>query len=155
MLSLCAVLASSAFAATDPVTARQDIFKQFKKDAGAMGKMVKSDAINKEEFSKLAAHLDEVAQQPWQHFPAGSASGQTAKKTDAKAEIWSKPADWTKAVDNFKAETAKLKQVAAAVTPPASRTSLVRYRSPVRPATTPSAKTDRIFHLSQVRSRFC
>jgi cytochrome c556 len=93
MLSLCAVLASSAFAATDPVSARQDIFKQFKKDAGAMGKMVKSDAINKEEFSKLAAHLDEVAQQPWQHFPAGTASGQTAKKTEAKAEIWSKPAE--------------------------------------------------------------
>jgi cytochrome c556 len=114
MLSLCAVLASPVFAATDPVSARQDIFKQFKKDAGAMGKMVKSDAISKEEFSKLAAHLDEVAQQPWQHFPAGTASGQASKKTDAKAEIWSKPTDWTKAVDGFKAETAKLKQVAAA-----------------------------------------
>lgn len=113
MLSLCAVLASSAFAATDPVSARQDIFKQFKKDAAAMGKMVKSDAINKEEFSKLAAHLDEVAQQPWQHFPAGTASGQAARKTEAKAEIWSKPAEWTKAVDSFKAETGKLKQVAA------------------------------------------
>jgi cytochrome c556 len=31
MLSLCAVLASPAFAADDPVTARQAIFKQFKK----------------------------------------------------------------------------------------------------------------------------
>ncbi|WP_428832368.1 c-type cytochrome [Chromobacterium piscinae] len=49
-----------------------------------------------------------MAQQPWQYFPAGSAAG----KTDAKPEIWSKPADWQKAIDNHKAATAKLKQVA-------------------------------------------
>lgn len=113
MLSLCALLASPAFAADDPVAARQTIFKQFKKDAAAMGKMVKGDAFNKDEFSKLAAHLDEIAQQPWQHFPAGTASGQAKRQTDAKPEIWSKAADWTKAVDRFKAETGKLKQVAA------------------------------------------
>jgi len=113
MLSLCAVLASPTFAADDPVVARQTIFKQFKKDAAAMGKMVKADTFNKDEFSKLASHLDELAQQPWQHFPAGSASGQSKQKTDAKAEIWSKSADWTKAIDNLKAETTKLKQVAA------------------------------------------
>lgn len=114
MLGLCAVLASPVFAADDPVVARQTIFKQFKKDAAAMGKMVKADAINPAEFSQLAGHLDELAQQPWQHFPAGSAAGQSPQKTAAKAEIWSQPAEWTKAQDGFKAETAKLKQVAAA-----------------------------------------
>jgi cytochrome c556 len=113
MLSLCALLASPAFAADDPVTARQAIFKQFKKDAAAMGKLVKADNFSKDEFSKLAMHLDAIAQQPWQHFPAGTASGKTSHETDAKAEIWSKSADWNKAVDNFKAETGKLKQVAA------------------------------------------
>jgi cytochrome c556 len=46
-------------------------------------------------------------------FPGWQRQWQDQPKTDAKAEIWSKSADWNKAVDNFKAETGKLKQVAA------------------------------------------
>ncbi|WP_293765542.1 cytochrome c [uncultured Aquitalea sp.] len=108
------VLAAGQTFAAEPVSARQNVFKQYKKDVGAMGKMAKGDvAYNKDEFARLASHLDELAQQPWQYFTPGTAAGKTAKETDAKPEIWSKPADWQKAVDTHKAETAKLKQVAA------------------------------------------
>ncbi|UTH72961.1 cytochrome c [Chromobacterium sp. IIBBL 290-4] len=103
-----AAFAAHAFAA-DPISQRKEVFKQYKPVVGAMGKMVKGDTpYNKEEFAKLAGKLDELSQQPWQYFTPGSDAG----KTDAKPEIWSKPADWQKAVDNHKAATAKLKQAA-------------------------------------------
>ncbi|MDC7703689.1 c-type cytochrome [Vogesella indigofera] len=105
----CTVLLSPAFAA-DPVAQRQEVFKQYKQTVGTMAKTVKGETpYSKDEFAKLAAHLDALAQQPWQHFPAGSDKG----KTDARAEIWSKPQDWKAAIDKHKTETAKLKQTAA------------------------------------------
>lgn len=104
----CAVL-SPALAA-DPIAARKDVFEQYKKTVGPMSKVVKGESpFNKDEFAKMAAHLDELAQQPWQYFTPGSNKG----KTDAKAEIWSKPAEFKAAIDSHKAEVAKLKQVAA------------------------------------------
>ena len=103
------VLLSPAFAA-DPVAARQDIFTQYKKTFGTMAKTIKGEvAFNKDDFAKLAAHMDSLAQQPWQHFPAGSDTG----KTDALPAIWSKPAEWKTVISNHQTETAKLKQVAA------------------------------------------
>ncbi|AXT45664.1 MULTISPECIES: c-type cytochrome [Chromobacterium] len=109
MLALAATLAGQAFAA-DPIAQRKDVFKQYKPVVGGMGKMVKGETpYNKDEFAKLAGELEALSQKPWQHFPAGSGTG----KTDAKPEIWSKPAEWQKAIDNHKAATAKLKQVAA------------------------------------------
>ncbi|POZ61583.1 c-type cytochrome [Chromobacterium alticapitis] len=108
MASLALLLAGQAFAA-DPISQRQQVFKQYKTTVGAMGKMVKGDTpYDKEAFAKLASQLEQLSQQPWQYFPAGSDAG----KTGARPEIWSKPADWQKVIDNHKAATAKLKQVA-------------------------------------------
>jgi cytochrome c556 len=108
LLALTALLTSQAFAA-DPVTERKEVFKQYKQTVGQMGKVVKGQSpYNKDEFAKLAAHLDMLAQQPWQYFPAGSDKG----KTDARPEIWTKPTEFQKDIDSHKAETAKLKQVA-------------------------------------------
>lgn len=107
-LSLAAAC-STAFAAT-PIEQRQQVFKDYKKTVGAMGKMVKGETpYNKDEFAKLAAHLDVLAQQPWQYFTPGSDKG----KTEARPEIWSKPAEFKQSVEKHQAETAKLKQVAA------------------------------------------
>jgi cytochrome c556 len=107
----CAIL-TPAFAA-DPIKSRKDVFEQYKKTVGPMSKMVKGDTpFNKDEFAKMAAHLDELAQQPWQYFTPGSDKG----KTDAKAEIWSKPAEFKTAIDNHKTEVAKLKSAAASAT---------------------------------------
>ncbi|MCP9757982.1 cytochrome c [Aquitalea sp. S1-19] len=111
-LLLSAVLAAScslAFAA-DPVTQRQDVFKDYKKTFGPMGDMVKGKtAYNQAEFAKLAAHLEEISKQPWQYFTPGTDKG----KTGAKAEIWSKPADWKKQITAHEAATAELAKVAA------------------------------------------
>lgn len=104
----CLTLLSPAFAA-DPIAARKDVFEQYKKTFGAMGKTMKGETpYSKNEFAKLAAHLDELAQLPWQHFPQGSDKG----KTEARPEIWSKPDAWKTAISDHKAATAKLKQVA-------------------------------------------
>lgn len=105
---LCCSALSPALAA-DPIAARQHVFEQYKKTVGAMGKMVKGDTqFSQEEFAKLAAHLDELAQQPWQYFTPGSTKG----KTEAKAEIWSRPTEFKAAIDKHKAEVAKLKATA-------------------------------------------
>lgn len=112
LAALCCTALTPAFAA-DPIKARQDVFEQYKKTVGAMGKMVKGDtAFDQAEFAKLAAHMDELAQQPWQYFTPGSDKG----KTDAKPEIWSKPAEFKAAADKHKAEVAKLKATAAKAT---------------------------------------
>ncbi|QEL55817.1 c-type cytochrome [Chromobacterium paludis] len=108
MASLALLLAGQALAA-DPIGQRKEVFKQYKTVVGAMGKVVKGDApYNKDEFAKLAGQLEQLSQQPWQYFPAGSNAG----KTDARPEIWSRPTDWQQAIDKHKAATAKLKQVA-------------------------------------------
>ena len=105
----CAILTPAL--AADPIKARKDVVEQYKKTVGPMSKVIKGDSpFNKDEFAKMAAHLDELAQQPWQYFTPGSDKG----KTDAKAEIWSKPAEFKAAVDSHKTEVAKLKQTAAA-----------------------------------------
>ncbi|MFC3531317.1 c-type cytochrome [Vogesella facilis] len=109
VIACCFATFNTALAA-DPITSRQEVFKQYKKTVGAMGKMVKGDtAFDQAEFAKLAAHMDELAQQPWQYFTPGSDKG----KTDAKPEIWSKPAEFKAAADKHKAEVAKMKAVAA------------------------------------------
>lgn len=106
---LLSVAATQAFAA-DPVAQRQKIFKQYKNTFGQMGKVVKGEApYNKDQFAALAAQMDTLAGQPWQYFPAGSNKG----KTEARPEIWSKPAEFKKEIDKFKTQTAKLKQVSA------------------------------------------
>ncbi|WP_174874101.1 c-type cytochrome [Vogesella oryzae] len=108
-IALCCAFLSHAFAA-DPIKSRQQVFEQYKQTVGSMGKMVNGDtAFDKEMFAKLAAHMDELAQQPWQYFTPGSDKG----KTEARPEIWSKPAEFKDATDKHKAAVAKLKTAAA------------------------------------------
>lgn len=109
LITIAALAASQAFAA-DPITERQKVFKQYKDTFGQMGKIVKGETpYNKDQFARLATQMDTLAQQPWQYFPAGSDKG----KTDARPEIWSKPADFKKQIDTHKAQTANLKRAAA------------------------------------------
>ena len=66
MLALlsCALVAPAM--AADPVKARKDVFEQYKKTVGPMSKVIKGETpFNKDEFAKMAAHLDELAQQPY------------------------------------------------------------------------------------------
>lgn len=111
LLALLILATGQVAMAADPIAARKQVFEQYKKTMGAMGKMVKGEvAFNQDDFAKLAAHMDELATQPWPYFTPGSGQG----KTDARPEIWSKPAEFKNAANQLKAETAKLKQAASA-----------------------------------------
>ena len=90
------------------IEARQKIFKGFKKEMGLMSKEVKASNFNAAEFLAAATRLDSAASSPWVHFPVGSNGGDS----EAKPTVWSKPAEFKQAADNFKAEAAKLKRVA-------------------------------------------
>ena len=115
LVALMATAAFSAHAATDtkdPIQARKAIFKEYKKTFGAMGGMIKGKTeYNQAEFAKLAAEMEALSKQPWSHFPAGSDKG---GKTEARAEIWSKPAEFKKAADEHQAAFAQLTKVAQA-----------------------------------------
>lgn len=99
------LLTGSAFAA-NPVAERQASFKEFKRTMAPMGKMVNGGTFNQAQFAQMAKQLDTLSTKPWQYFPAGSSS------TDAKAEIWSKPAEFKKAIADYQAATGKLNQAA-------------------------------------------
>ena len=103
---VCAGVMSSAVAAEDHVKARRAIFKEYKKTFGAgMGKMMKGETpYNKDEFAAMATKMVDLSKQPWDHFPEGSNKG----KTEAKPEIWSKPAEFKKEIDSHQAAIAKL-----------------------------------------------
>ena len=103
---LAAVLATTAFSAVaaeakDPVEARKAMFKDYKKVFGqGMGAVMKGEKpYNKDEFAKLAEQMVELSKQPWQYFPAGSDKG----KSEARPEVWSKPAEFKKAADEHQA----------------------------------------------------
>ena len=111
-LSLTAHAATAA-PAKDPIQARKHVFKEYKKSFGAMGDMVKGKtAWNKDEFAKYAANMETLSSQPWQYFPAGSDKG----KPEARAEIWTKPAEFKKQADSHQAKIAELAKVAATAT---------------------------------------
>lgn len=106
-----AVMATSTLVladATADVDARQKAFNGFRKEMGIMGKEAKATEFNAAKFLAAATRLDKAANTPWAHFTAGSSGGYS----DAKPAVWSQPAEFKKAADNFKAEAAKLKMVA-------------------------------------------
>jgi cytochrome c556 len=113
-LLFAAVLVGTALGAhaapQDPIEARKAVFKEYKKVFGEqMGEVIKGkQPYDKAAFAKLASDMDALAKKPWEHFPAGSDKG----KTNSRADIWTKPAEFKKAIDQHQAETAKLVQVA-------------------------------------------
>ncbi|NDV12582.1 c-type cytochrome [Crenobacter caeni] len=110
VLAAAIAAACGSALAADPITQRQDVFKDYKKTFGPMGDMVKGKTpYDKAEFAKLAAHLEVISKQPWQYFTPGTDKG----KTGAKAEIWSKSAEWKQEISKHEAATAALAKVAA------------------------------------------
>ena len=85
--------------------------KSFKKDFGTIGKMLKGETpYDAAAFQAAADSLDANAGKPWAYYTAESAN----EKSEAKAEIWSKPDEFKKEIDKFTAATAALKVAAAA-----------------------------------------
>lgn len=122
-LSLAALpMLAQAASPADAIEARKAVFKDYKKVFGKqMGDVMKGKApYNKDEFAALAKQMAELSQKAWTHFPANSAEGDTS----ARAEIWSKPAEW-------KAEIATHEKAAAALASAAAGASDLAQVRPI------------------------
>ena len=89
LLAAC-LSAATAFAHANDIKARQQYMKEW---GGATKKMAaiikKSDAQSfpAAEFAALAAQIQQNANAPWQHYPAGS----NGRGSDATAAVWEQP----------------------------------------------------------------
>lgn len=104
LAGLLVLMAGSVMAS--PVSERRAVFKDFKHTMAPMGKMLNGGSYDQAQFAKMALQLNTISSKPWQYFPAGSSS------TDTKAEIWSKPAEFKKAANDYQAATGKLNELA-------------------------------------------
>ena len=105
-IGLAALVLSASALAGSAASERRTIFKQYKQDLTAMHRMTSGGSFDQAQFLRLATSFNDAAHKPWQYFPAGSQS------RDSKAEIWSRPAEFKQAVDNFTTASGKLVQVA-------------------------------------------
>ena len=106
-------LSCSVVAAIDPIEARKEGFKAFKKEMGAIKKLVEAgDASQQAKLLEHAKALDSAASAQWskvaEHFPAGSDKGDT----EALPAIWEKATEFKAAID--KQQTAVAAFVVAA-----------------------------------------
>lgn len=95
-----AALSCSVVAAIDPIEARKEGFKAFKKEMGAIKKLIEAgDASQQAKLLTHAKALDEAAAAQWskldEHFPAGSHRGDT----EALPAIWEKAGEFRAAID--------------------------------------------------------
>lgn len=119
MLALGAVaLSCSVVAAIDPIEARKEGFKAFKKEMGAIKKLVEAGDAGQQ--AKLLGHakaLEAASNAQWSnvkaHFPAGSDQGDT----EALPSIWEKASEFQAAIDKQKTATAALVAAAQSAEP--------------------------------------
>ncbi len=112
-IAIALALASTASLAETPdeaIAARKQALKHIKQTLNDILKPMMSGAkpFDKTIFEQQAMELAQQAKQPWPHFIAGSDKG----KTEAKAEVWSKPADFKAAADKLEASTQALADTA-------------------------------------------
>lgn len=105
-----AVGAPLVAAGTDIVKARVTGFKSMAASSKVIRDQVREDAPQIPAIQKAASEIQAVAPKIRTWFPAGSGP-KPGVKTDAKAEIWSKAADFKAANDDF---VAKANALAAA-----------------------------------------
>lgn len=109
-------LSSSAADPDEAVLARQEIFKNMGKEMKALGTIAKGDVE-----SERAALVDSATQmrnlsgQPWAYF--GQETAVARVKTEAKSTIWSDPAGFRTAQQNFANAAQELSLIAAKGTP--------------------------------------
>lgn len=88
-----------------PVTQRNQLFKQMLRSFEPIGQMAKGKKpYDANEAIALAEEVKRLAPQPWNHFPPGS----DYAPSKAKAAVWDKPQDFTRAKDDFLATADKL-----------------------------------------------
>ncbi|MBV1774916.1 cytochrome c [Burkholderiaceae bacterium DAT-1] len=111
LLIASAIAAVSTLAQADALADRKEAFKAIKEPFKvARGVAEGKVAYDKAAFEKTAAELVEAGKKPWALFPAGSGGG----KSEARPEVWSKPAEFKAAADKFQDATLKLADSAKA-----------------------------------------
>lgn len=81
-----------------PVTQRNEVFKQMLRSFEPIGLMLRGkQAYDADAAIGHADQLKQLSRQPWSHFPAGS----DYAPTKAKAAIWEKPDDFKRAQTEF------------------------------------------------------
>ncbi|WP_455923846.1 c-type cytochrome [Pseudomonas putida] len=103
-----ACLALSACGGVDPKSPlgqRKAIFKQMLHTSEDMnGMLLGRLPFDGPQFAASAVKLDQLAQQPWQHFP----KVREEDHTSAKPEVWEKQARFQQLAQNLEASTAEL-----------------------------------------------
>ena len=97
---LTTAVSAYALDAASVEKARHDYFHQIGKAMKGAGDELKKPEPSMADLKAYAATLDKLAPELATHFPAGSGPD-AGVKTEAKADIWSRPADFQKAVVNF------------------------------------------------------
>jgi cytochrome c556 len=112
---LAASLAGASLAAdmAGVIKDRQAHYKEIGKATKGIYDNLKSGAPNVPTIQGYAKAIDNLAPHVISWFPAGSGP-EAGVKTGAKAEIWTKPADFKAAALNFASEAHKFDQVASA-----------------------------------------
>lgn len=115
-IALAGVIGTASVAAAltpqEAVAQRQKGFKQIGGAFKALNDQLRSGSPDKAQVSAAAAQLKTLAPQIQGWFPAGSGA-EAGVKTRAKAEIWSKSAEFKAAAKALQVETDKLAAVAA------------------------------------------
>ena len=110
-LLLCCVVALLAGCGgvdpDSPLGKRQAIFKQMLKTSEDLGGMLRGRLpFDAARFQAEAKQLDELARQPWQHFPQIQDEGDSA----AKADVWQRQERFQVLARELEATTAALSQ---------------------------------------------
>ena len=110
LLAGCLVLLLAGCGVVDPdspMGKRQVIFKQMLKTSESLGGMMRGRiAFDGERFALQAQELDQLARQPWQHFPKVQDQGDSA----AKAEVWQRQERFQQLARALAARTGELLQ---------------------------------------------
>jgi cytochrome c556 len=129
-ISFAALLAAGTIflvAAVDPhaaITRRQDGMKQIGRTFKGINDQLKTSAPDAQALKLGSAQLAQLARQVPSFFPAGSGPG-TGIKTEAKADIWARPADFHAKAVALADATHALADAAAKSSDPAVLTPLV------------------------------
>jgi cytochrome c556 len=117
-----AVLALAAGCSSEPRSPRHDKFEAIAKASKTVGDELKKDAPDLAVIKTNAQSVDASAKALPSWFP-GSTGPEPGVKTDAKPEIWQKPAEFKAAADKFAAAAAALRAAADAGDVAAIRTA--------------------------------
>jgi len=99
---LATAVSAYALDAASVEKSRHDYFHQVGRAMKGAGDELKKPEPSMTDLKAFAATLDKLAPELPTHFPAGSGPD-SGVKTEAKADIWSRPADFQKAADAFAA----------------------------------------------------